>query len=85
MADVLRADDGDPKTLAPIHEIDAGLRRVAEETFRSRGGIGDALPGAAAVSGRGRVDMRFAEDNDGELYILTKSDGMIRQVVGFRY
>jgi hypothetical protein len=30
------------------------------------------------------VDMRFAEDNDGELYILTKSDGMIRQVVGFK-
>jgi mono/diheme cytochrome c family protein len=82
MADVLRADDADPATIAPIHEIDGGLRRLAEETFRARGGRGDALPGAAAVSGRGRVDMRFAEDEDGELYILTKSDGMIRQVVG---
>ena len=84
MADVLRADDADPATVAPFHEVDAGLRRLAEETFRARGGRGDALPGAAAVSGRGRVDMRFAEDNDGELYILTKSDGMIRRVVGFR-
>jgi hypothetical protein len=28
--------------------------------------------------------MRFAEDNDGELYLLTKSDGMIRRVVGFK-
>ena len=84
MADVLRADDADPATVAPIHEVDAGLRRLAEETFRARGGRGDALPGAAAVSGRGRVDMRFAEDSDGELYILTKSDGMIRHVVGFR-
>ena len=37
-----------------------------------------------AVSGRGRVDMRFAADNDGELYVLTKSDGMIRKVVGAR-
>ncbi|HXW06010.1 MAG TPA: PQQ-dependent sugar dehydrogenase [Vicinamibacterales bacterium] len=83
IADVLRADDGDPATLAPIHEIDAGLRRLAEERFRARGG-GDTLPGAAAIAGRGRVDMRFAEDHDGELYILTKSDGMIRQVVGFR-
>ena len=45
---------------------------------------GDALPGAAAVSGRGRVDVRFAEDSAGELYLLTKSDGMIRQVVGLR-
>jgi glucose/arabinose dehydrogenase len=84
MADVLRADDGNAATLAPIHEIDARLRRLVEETFRSRGGRGDALPGAAAVSGRGRVDMRFAEDNEGELYVLTKSDGMIRQVVGFK-
>ena len=35
-----------------------------------------------AQAGRGRVDLRFADDNDGELYILTKSDGMIRKVVG---
>jgi hypothetical protein len=84
MADVLRADDGDPATLAPIHELNTRLRRLVEETFRARGGQGEALPGAAAVSGRGRVDMRFAEDSAGELYILTKSDGMIRQVVGVR-
>jgi glucose/arabinose dehydrogenase len=84
MADVLQADDSDPATLAPIHELDAGLRRLVEETYRARGGQGTALPGAAAVSGRGRVDLRFAEDGAGELYILTKSDGMIRQVVGVR-
>ena len=84
MADVLRADDGDPTTVAQIHELDTGLRRLVEETFRTRGGRGDSLPGAAAVSGRGRVDVRFAEDSAGELYLLTKSDGMIRQVVGLR-
>jgi mono/diheme cytochrome c family protein len=84
MADVLRADDGNASTIAPMHMVDAGLRQLVMETFRARGGRGDALPGAAAVSGRGRVDMRFAEDADGELYILTKSDGMIRQVVGFK-
>jgi mono/diheme cytochrome c family protein len=84
MKDVLSADDGNPTTIAPMHELDAGLRRLVEETFRARGGRGDALPGAAAVSGRGRVDVRFAEDNAGELYLLTKSDGMIRQVVGVR-
>jgi mono/diheme cytochrome c family protein len=84
MADVIRADDGDPTTVAPIHELDTGLRHLVEETFRARGGLGEALPGAAAVSGRGRVDLRFAEDGAGELYLLTKSDGMIRQVVGLR-
>jgi mono/diheme cytochrome c family protein len=84
MADVLRADDGDATTVARIHELGSGLRRLVEETFRARGGQGDALPGAAAVSGRGRVDVRFAEDSAGELYVLTKSDGMIRQVVDVR-
>ncbi|HEY7499580.1 MAG TPA: PQQ-dependent sugar dehydrogenase [Vicinamibacterales bacterium] len=83
-SDVLRADDGVAATIAPMYEVDAGLRRMVEATFRTRGGRGDALPGAAAISGRGRVDMRFAEDANGELYILTKSDGMIRQVVGFK-
>ena len=82
LADVLAADDGNATTVAQTHEIDAGLRRIVEDTYRARGGKGQALPGAAAVSGRGRVDMRFAVDNDGELYILTKSDGMIRKVVG---
>ena len=83
-ADVLAADDGNPTTVAPIYEMEAGLRRITEETYRERGGKGEALPGMAMVAGRGRVDVRFAVDNDGELYILTKSDGMIRKVVGAR-
>jgi mono/diheme cytochrome c family protein len=80
-ADVFAADDA-KATVAPIHEMDAGLRRLTEEKFRARGGQGQTLPGFAAVSGRGRVDLRFAEDDKGELYVLTKSDGMIRKVIG---
>jgi mono/diheme cytochrome c family protein len=83
-ADVLAADDGDAKTVAPIYEMDADLRRLTGEKFRERGGKGQALPGMAMIAGRGRVDLRFAVDNDGELYILTKSDGMIRKVVAAR-
>jgi hypothetical protein len=30
--------------------------------------------------GGGRVDLRVAIDGDGEIYILTKSDGMIRRM-----
>jgi mono/diheme cytochrome c family protein len=81
-ADILAADDDNPMSIAPIYEIDAGLRRLTDETYRARGGKGESLPGMGAVAGRGRVDLRFAVDNDGELYILTKSDGMIRKVVG---
>jgi mono/diheme cytochrome c family protein len=83
-ADVLAADDGNPTTVAPIHEVDSDLRRLTEGMYRERGGKGQALPGMAMISGRGRVDLRFAVDDDGELYILTKSDGMIRKVVGAR-
>jgi glucose/arabinose dehydrogenase len=84
MTAVLSADDGNPTTLAEMHEVDADLRRLVEQAFHTRAGRGDTLPGAGAVSGRGRVDLRFAQSSDGELYILTKSDGMIRQVVGFK-
>ena len=84
LAEVLAADDGKPETVAAIHEIDAGLRRLTEQAYRKRGGKGEQLPGTAAVSGRGRVDFRFAVDNAGEAYVLTKSDGMIREIVGAR-
>jgi mono/diheme cytochrome c family protein len=80
--DVLAADDADPATLAPIHELDTGLRALVIDAYRARGGKGTELPGAAQISGRGRVDLRFAEDDAGELYVLTKADGMIRKVVG---
>ena len=56
--------------------------RIVEDAYRARGGKGETLPGAARVSGRGRVDMRFAIDDAGELYLLTKPDGMIRKIVG---
>ena len=36
--DVLAADDGNATTVAPIHEMDVGMRRITEETFRKRGG-----------------------------------------------
>ena len=79
MKEVPAADDGNPLTLAPLHELGTRLRALSEETFRRRGGKGDSLPGRGAVAGPGRVDIRLAEDNDGELYVLTKGDGMIRE------
>ena len=83
-AEVLAADDGNPATVAPIYEIETDLRRLTEEKFRERGGKAQVLPGMAMVSGRGRVDVRFADDDAGELYVLTKSDGMIRKIVSAR-
>ena len=62
--------------------MDTGLRGLVEQAYRARGGKGETLPGASQISGRGRVDLRCAVDDAGELYILTKPDGMIRKVVG---
>ena len=75
LVDVLAADDGKAETVAPIHEIEAGLRRIVEDTYRARGGKGETLPGAAAVSGRGRVDIRFAVDNAGDSTSCRRATG----------
>jgi hypothetical protein len=54
---------------------------IAEVAYHARGGKAEHLPGAARIPG-GRADVRFGIDADGELYIMTKSDGVIRKVVG---
>jgi hypothetical protein len=84
MKDVVAADDGQAATLAPVHELDAHLRQIVEAAFRARGGRGDTLPGNGAVAGKGRVDLRFAQDGAGEVYLMTKSDGMIRRAIGLK-
>lgn len=58
------------------------LAPIAEAGYHARGGHDPDLPGSATVSGAGRVDLRLAVDRTGELYVLTKSDGMIRAVTG---
>jgi hypothetical protein len=67
---------------------------VARDKYNARGGSqpGNTLPGISSVTdgndpygvpyGRGRVDMRLAMGGDGEIYVLSKSDGMVRKLVG---
>jgi hypothetical protein len=93
--EMLKADDGNPDTFAPMHEIqlrwddpndtpDAGKKvyesmyPITMSAYHSRGGKDPDLPGRATVSGNGRADAHFAVDADGELYIFSKTDGMIR-------
>jgi hypothetical protein len=88
LKDVLAADDGNPATMAAIHPVKIGesasMRAVVEAGYRSRGGRNEVMPGSARVSGRGRVDIRFATDSAGELYILSKPDAMVRKVTDAR-
>jgi len=84
MKDVLAADDGNPLTMAPLHELGTGLRALSEETYKKRGGQNPSMPGRGFIAGAGRIDLRLAEDTDGELYLLTKGDGMIRSVTSVK-
>jgi hypothetical protein len=89
MKDMVTADDGDPKTMAEMHDVkiawkDNVYRTMApinEIAYHARGGKAEHLPGAERVPG-GRADIRLAMDAAGELYIMTKSDGMVRAIVG---
>jgi hypothetical protein len=60
--------------LGPMHQI-------VEAGYEARGGTDPNLPGGAGVTNPyGRADIRIQVDGDGELYILSKSDGMIRYI-----
>ena len=91
LAEMIAADDGRPGTLARLHELKirwngetyATMFPIVETAYHARGGKDPNLPGSSTVSVDGRADIRFAIDASGELYILSKSDGMIR-AVGFR-
>jgi hypothetical protein len=65
---------------------------VISNQYKAKGGTsGQSLPGSATATtgsdidgvayGRGRADIRLGMDSDGELYVLSKSDGMIRRIV----
>ncbi len=62
----------------------ATLAPIVQAAYHARGGKDPDLPGTGTISGSGRVDLRFAVDRDGNLYLLSKSDGTIRIVTGAR-
>jgi glucose/sorbosone dehydrogenase len=55
---------------------------IAQAAYHFRGGKDPDLPGRSLVSGDGRADAHVAVDAAGELYIFTKTDGVIRSVAG---
>jgi hypothetical protein len=87
---MLAADDGNPSTLAPMHELKIRwndrvydtMFPIAASGYHERGGKDPDLPGTATVSGQGRADARFAIDDAGELYLYSKTDGVVRAVTG---
>lgn len=81
------------KMSATAQAVPRRLYDVIAEAYSRKGGrppAGRVLPGGGAATGTvdpdginyggGRADTRILPDADGELYVLTKADGMIRKV-----
>jgi len=84
---LVAADVSKPQTVPEMHpvkirwngELYPSMYPITEQVYHARGGKAEGLPGAAKVSG-GRSDIHLWLDSHGDLYILSKSDGMIRKV-----
>ena len=55
--------------------------RKVEASYHARGGKSPKLPGRADLVKGGRADVRFSIDANGELFLYSKGDGVIRAVV----
>lgn len=84
MADLIAATDGNPATTAAYTEIRTELMRLVTGKIAARTPAPTPPPAAPSGGRPFRVDMRLATDAAGEIYILTKSDGMVRRVVSIQ-
>ena len=78
LAAMKKADDGIPRTVAPVEEIqlyvrDAGGKRV-DVSFRE-------LVGKTMGANAARADLHISRSRDGELFLTSRQDGMIRMLV----
>jgi hypothetical protein len=74
---------GPPAAAAPAQTAPAPPPAAGPGAGRT-GGPGAAPAGAAAAPRPMRLELRIATDAAGEIYILTKSDGLIRRVTSIR-
>jgi hypothetical protein len=91
--EMLAADAANSKKAAETHplkirwarpggssEVYGSMAPITELIYHARGGTAPGLPGYGKVANGGRADIHFWADSSGELYIISKSDGMIRTV-----
>jgi len=72
------------------YPVQRRLFDIVSDEYHQRGGTATKLPGSATATGGndpagvayggGRADIRFALGDDSEIYVLSKSDGMIRKM-----
>jgi len=71
------ADDGIPKTVAPVEEVQLYVRDASgNRTYFSFTELIEATLGAAVP----RADMLISQSRDGEIFITSRQDGTIRML-----
>jgi len=78
LAAMKKADDGIPRTVAPVEEVQLYVRDSSGNrtyvTFRE---LVEATMGATVT----RADLHLGRSRDGELFLTSRQDGMIRMLV----
>lgn len=78
IAEIKKADDGIPQTVAPIEEIQLYVRDASGNRMGvSMRELVDGMMGATI----GRVDLHLSRTGDGELLLTSRQDGTIRMLV----
>jgi hypothetical protein len=78
VAAMKKADDGIPRTVAPIEEIQLYVRQGSgNRTYVSLRELVERTNGATAA----RADLHISSSRDGELFITSRQDGTIRMLV----
>jgi hypothetical protein len=78
VAAMKKADDGIPQTVAPVEEVQLFTRDAGgNRTYISFRELVEATNGATAT----RADLHIHRGRDGELFITSRQDGMIRMLV----
>jgi len=78
LAAMKKADDGIPQTVAPIEEVQLYTKDAAgKRTYVTFHELVEATNGATAT----RADLHLGRDRDGEIFLTSRQDGMIRMLV----
>ncbi|MBI2149161.1 MAG: PQQ-dependent sugar dehydrogenase, partial [Acidobacteria bacterium] len=78
LAAMKKADDGVPQTVAPVEEIQLYIRNSAgNRTYVTLRELIEAANGATVT----RADLHISRSRDGELFITSRQDGVIRMLV----
>ena len=78
LAAIKKADDGIPQTVAPVEEIQLYVRGAGgNRTYVTLRDLVERTMGASMT----RADLHLSQSRDGELFITSRQDGVIRMLV----